>query len=36
VGYNPHRPFRARRGDYVMVAVAILVAVALVGWAVFA
>ena len=35
VGFNPYRRFRARTGDYVMVAAAIALAVALVIWAVF-
>jgi hypothetical protein len=34
VGYNPHRPFRARPVDYAMVA-AIVLAIVLVAWAVF-
>jgi hypothetical protein len=34
VGYNPYRRFRARRADYVLVAVALLAAFALVIWAV--
>jgi hypothetical protein len=33
VGYNPYRRFKARPTDYVLVALAILVAVALVIWA---
>jgi hypothetical protein len=33
VGYNPYRRFRARPVDYVLVAVAVLVALALVLWA---
>jgi hypothetical protein len=33
VGYNPYRRFRARPLDYVLVAVAVLVAAALVIWA---
>jgi hypothetical protein len=33
VGYNPYRRFRARPVDYVLVAVAVLVAAALVVWA---
>jgi hypothetical protein len=33
VGYNPYRRFRAGRVDYALVAVAVLVAVALVTWA---
>jgi hypothetical protein len=35
VGYNPYRRFRARPVDYVLVVVAVLVAVALVMWAFF-
>jgi hypothetical protein len=35
VGYNPYRRFRARTGDYVMVVVAVVVAVALLVWALF-
>jgi hypothetical protein len=35
VGFNPYRRFRARTSDYVMVAVAIALAVALVIWAAF-
>lgn len=33
MGYNPHRKFKARTGDYVMVAGGIVTAVALVVWA---
>jgi energy-coupling factor transporter transmembrane protein EcfT len=33
VGYNPYRRFRARPADYVLVAVCILMAVALLVWA---
>ena len=33
VGYNPYRRFRARPADYVLVALALLVAVLLVIWA---
>lgn len=33
VGYNPYRPRVARRSDLLFVAVAIVVAVALVVWA---
>lgn len=33
MGYNPHRRFVARRADYVFVALALIVAVALVAWA---
>jgi hypothetical protein len=35
MGFNPYRRFRARTSDYVMVAVAIALVVALVAWAVF-
>ena len=34
VGYNPYRRFRARPFDYVLVAACLLVAVALLIWAV--
>ena len=34
VGYNPYRRFRARPVDYLLVALCLLVAVALVGWAI--
>jgi hypothetical protein len=34
VGYNPYRRFRARPFDYALVAVCLLVAVALLVWAV--
>jgi hypothetical protein len=33
VGYNPYRKFKARPSDYVLVAVALLVALAALGWA---
>ncbi len=33
MGYNPYRKFRARPGDYVMVAAAVVVAIGLVVWA---
>jgi len=33
VGFNPYRRFRARPADYALVAVAIVVALALVAWA---
>jgi hypothetical protein len=33
MGYNPHRRFVARRADYVFVVAALVVAVALVAWA---
>jgi len=36
MGFNPYRRFRARTSDYVMVAAAIALVVALVAWAVFA
>jgi hypothetical protein len=35
VGFNPYRKFRARPGDYVLVAAAVAVAVALVAWGLF-
>ena len=35
MGFNPYRRFRARTGDYVMVAAAIVLAVVLVIWATF-
>jgi hypothetical protein len=35
VGYNPYRRFHARAGDYVMVGAVIVIALALVIWAVF-
>ena len=35
MGFDPTRPFRARRLDYVLVAVAALVCVALVAWGLF-
>jgi len=34
MGYNPYRKFNARPVDYVMVAVAMLVAISLVAWAI--
>ena len=34
VGYNPYRRFRARPFDYVLVAACLLVAVALLIWAI--
>lgn len=34
VGYNPYRKYKAKPSDYVMVATAILVALALVAWGV--
>lgn len=33
MGYNPYRKYRARPADYVFVAAALLIAAALVGWA---
>jgi len=33
VGYNPYRRFKARPADYALVVAAILVAIALVVWA---
>jgi hypothetical protein len=33
VGYNPYRKFRAKPGDYVLVIVAVLLAIGLVAWA---
>ncbi|CAN5689920.1 hypothetical protein BH18ACT2_BH18ACT2_19630 [soil metagenome] len=33
MGFNPYRRFRARPADYALVAVAIVVALALVAWA---
>ena len=33
VGYNPYRKFKAKPSDYVLVAVAIVIAIALVAWA---
>jgi hypothetical protein len=33
MGYSPYRKFTPRRGDYVMVAAAIFIGVALVAWA---
>jgi hypothetical protein len=33
MGYNPHRRFVARRADYVVVVLALVVAIALVAWA---
>lgn len=35
VGYNPYRKYRASAGDYVFVAMALLVALGLLAWAVF-
>jgi hypothetical protein len=35
MGYNPYRKFTAKPSDYVLVAVAVLVAIALVVWAFF-
>jgi hypothetical protein len=36
VGYNPYRKYKASPGDYVLVASCIVIALALLGWAVFA
>lgn len=33
MGFNPYQRFRARTGDYVMVAVAVAAALGLVVWA---
>jgi hypothetical protein len=33
VGYNPYRKFRAKPADYVFVAAALVVSLALVVWA---
>lgn len=33
VGFNPYRRFKARPSDYVLVAVCILAAIALLAWA---
>ena len=35
MGFNPHRQYRRTTADYVMVAAAILVCLALVAWAFF-
>jgi hypothetical protein len=35
VGYNPYRRFRAKPVDYVLVVVAVAVALGLVAWAAF-
>jgi hypothetical protein len=35
MGFNPHRKFRARPTDYVLVAAASLAALGLVVWALF-
>ncbi len=35
MGYNPHRPFKARTSDYVLVAVALAAATALVIWGIW-
>jgi hypothetical protein len=35
VGFNPYRKVRRRPSDYVLVAAAVIVAVALVLWALF-
>jgi len=34
MGFNPHRQHRRTNADYVLVALAVLVCVLLVGWAV--
>ncbi len=33
MGYNPYRRFKARPSDYVLVVAAVVVALALVAWA---
>jgi hypothetical protein len=33
VGYNPYRKFNAKPSDYVLVAAAIVIALAALGWA---
>jgi len=33
MGFNPYRKFRAAPSDYVLVALAVLVALSLVAWA---
>jgi hypothetical protein len=33
VGFNPHRTYRRRPSDYVMVAAAVLATAALLAWA---
>ncbi len=33
MGYDPFRPFRATRSDYVMVVAALVVCAALLAWA---
>ncbi len=33
MGYDPFRPFRASRADYLMVAAALVVCLALLAWA---
>jgi len=33
MGYNPHRKFKARPADYVILTIGMLVAAALVAWA---
>lgn len=35
MGFNPYRRFRARPADYLFVAAAVLVALALVAWTLF-
>jgi len=34
VGYNPYRKFNAKPTDYVLVVVAIIIALAALGWAI--
>jgi hypothetical protein len=36
MGFNPNRRYRARPSDYALVAAAVLLATALVFWALFA
>jgi hypothetical protein len=35
MGFNPYRRFRAKPADYALVAAVVLVAMALVAWAMF-
>jgi hypothetical protein len=35
MGFNPYRRFRAKPADYALLAAAVLVAMALVAWAMF-
>jgi hypothetical protein len=35
MGFNPHRQYRRTRADYLMVASAVVVCLALVAWALF-